>query len=79
VKRHIVEAGGAIALCLAAYLSYRIASSSPILSQLELGFGTDSASSDLAPEWINLPAWRLKWPKLRTFCTGLCTDEELMR
>ena len=79
MKRHIVEICGAIVLSLAAYLCYSIASSFPAWSLVEPGSGTDATFSDLAPDWINLPAWRLKWPKLRTFCAGLCTDEELMR
>jgi hypothetical protein len=79
VKRHIVEFGGAIVLSLAVYLSYSIASSSPVVSLAEPGSGTDATFSDLTPDWITFPVWRLKWPKLRTFCAGLCTDEELMR
>lgn len=66
-------------LCLAAYLSYSIASSLSVLSLAEPGAGADATFSDLAPDWSILPAWRLKWPRLRTFCVGLCTDEELMR
>jgi len=79
VKRHIVEIGGVIALSLAAYLSYSIASSMPALSLAQQSSGIDATFSDLAPDWKTLPRWRLKWPKLRTFCAGLCTDEELMR
>jgi hypothetical protein len=79
VKRRIVEAGGAIALCLAAYLSYSIASSLPALSLPEPGAGADATFSDLSPDWITFLEWRLKWPKLHTFCAGLCIDEELMR
>ena len=79
VKRHIVEAGGAIALCLAAYLCYSTMSSLPVWSLVEPGSGTDATFSDLVPDWISFPAWRLKWPKVRTFCAGLCTDEDLMR
>jgi hypothetical protein len=79
VKRHIVEIGGAIVLYLAAYLSFSIASSLPGLSLVEPGSGRDVPFSDLAPDWINSPAWRLTWPKVRIFCAGLCTDEELMR
>jgi hypothetical protein len=79
VKRRIVEFGGAIVLCLATYLSYSIASSLPDLFLAEPGLGTDATFSELAPDWITFPTWRLKWPKLRTFCAGLCTDEELMR
>jgi len=79
VKRHVVEVCAGLVLCLAAYLSYSIASSLRVWSLVEPGSGIDATFSDLAPDWINLPAWRLKWPKLRTFCAGLCTDEELMR
>ena len=79
MKRHIVEIGGAIMLSLAACLSYSIALSLPALSLVESASGTDGTFSDLAPDWINLPALRLEWPNLRTFCAGLCTDEELMR
>ena len=78
MRGRIVEVGCAIVLCLVGYLSC-IASSLPCLSLVEQGSRTDATFSDLAPDWINLPAWRLKWPKLRTFCAGLCTDEELMR
>jgi hypothetical protein len=79
VKRHIIEIGGAIMLCLAAYLSYSIASSLPVLSLVEPGSGTDATFRDLAPDWSTFPAWRLKWPEFRTFCAGLCTNEELTR
>ena len=79
MKRGIVEAGGAIVLCLAAYLGYYIASSLPVLSLAEPGAAADATFSDLPPDWITFPAWQLKWPKLHTFCAGLCTDEELMR
>jgi hypothetical protein len=79
VKRHIVKFGGAIVLSLAAYLCYSIASSLPVLSLVESGSDADATFSDLAPDWINFPVWRLKWPEFRTFCAGLCTDEELMR
>jgi hypothetical protein len=79
VKRHIVEISGAIVLYVTAYLSCSIASSLPALSLVEPASGTDATFSDLAPDWISFPAWRVKWPKVRTFCAGLCTDEELMR
>jgi hypothetical protein len=79
VKRHIVEVCGAIALCLAAYLCYSIGSSLPPLSLAQRSSGIDATFSDLAPDWISFPAWRVKWPKVRTFCAGLCTDEELMQ
>jgi hypothetical protein len=79
MKRRIVEVGGAIVLCLVAYLSFSIASLLPALSLIEPGSRTDATFSDLAPDWRTFPTWRLKWPKLRTFCAGLCTDEELMR
>jgi hypothetical protein len=79
MKRRIVEVGGAIVLILAGYLSYSIASSLPVLSLVEPGSGTDATFSDIAPDWITFPTWRLKWPEFRTFCAGLCTDEELMR
>ena len=79
MKRHIIEVGGAIVLCLAAYLSYSVVSSLPVLSLAAPSLGRDVTFSDLAPDWITFPAWRLKWPELRTFCVGLCTDEELMR
>jgi len=79
VKRHIVKLGGAMVLCLAGYLSYSIASSLPALSLAEPCSCTDATFSDLAPDWITFPTWRLKWPEFRTFCAGLCTDEELMR
>jgi hypothetical protein len=79
VKRHIIEIGGVIALSLAAYLSYSIASSLPELSLAGLGSSTDATFSDVAPDWSTFPAWRLKWPEFHTFCAGLCTDEELMR
>jgi hypothetical protein len=79
VKRHIIEIGGVIVLCLSAYLSDSIAASLPVLSFGEPASGTDATFSDLVPDWSTFPTWRLKWPKLRTFCAGLCTDEELMR
>jgi hypothetical protein len=79
MKRRIVEVGGAIVLCLAVYLSCCISSSLPALSLAQQNSGVDTTFRDLAPDWINLPAWRVKWPKARTFCAGLCTDEELMR
>ena len=79
VKRHIVELGAAIVLSLAAYLSYSFASSLPVLSLVEPASGADATFSDLAPDWSAFPTWRVKWPKLRTFCAGVCTDEELMR
>jgi len=79
VKRHIVKVRGVIVLCLVAYLSYSIASSLPNLCLAGPGLGTDATFSDLAPDWITFPTWRLKLPKLRTLCAGLCTDEELMR
>ena len=79
VKRHIIEIGGVIALSLAAYLSCSIASSLPVLSLVGPGSGSDATFSDLSPDWIIFPTWRLKWPEFRTFCVGLCTDEELMR
>jgi hypothetical protein len=79
MKRRLIEVGGAIALCLAAYLCSSIASSMPALSLAQQSSGIDATFSDLAPDWKTLPRWRLKWPKLRTFCAGLCTDEELMR
>jgi hypothetical protein len=79
MKRRIVEVGGAIALCLATYLCYSFASSLPALSLAQQSSGIDATFSDLAPDWKTFPRWRLKWPKLRTFCAGLCTDEELMR
>jgi hypothetical protein len=79
VNRHIVKFCGAIVLCLAAYLCYSIASSLPVLSLVESGSDTDATFSDLAPDWSKFPAWRVKWPEFRTFCAGLCTEEELMR
>jgi hypothetical protein len=79
VKRNIVEIGSAIVLFLAAYLSYSFAASLPVLSLVEPASGTNATFSDLAPDWITFSAWRVKWPKLRTICAGLCTDEELMR
>ena len=79
MKRRIVEVGGAIVMWLAVYLSCCIASSLPVWSLVEPGSCTDATFRDLAPDWINLPAWRVKWPKPRTFCAGLCTDEELTR
>ena len=79
MKGHIVELGGAIVLILSAYLGYSIASSLPDLSLAGPGSGTDATLSDLAPDWNTFPTWRVKWPKLRTFCAGLCTEEELMR
>jgi hypothetical protein len=79
MKRRIVEVGGAIVVSLVAYLSFSIVSSLPALSLIEPGSRPDATFSDLAPEWRALPTWRLKWTKLRTFCAGLCTDEELMR
>ncbi|MGB6688312.1 MAG: hypothetical protein WBE76_10755 [Terracidiphilus sp.] len=79
MKRQIVKLGGAMVLCLAAYLSYSIASSLPVLSLVGPGSGSDATFSDLAPDWITFPKWRLKWPEFRTFCAGLCTDEELMQ
>lgn len=79
MKRRIVEAGSAIVLSLAAYLSYSIASSLPFLSLAEPGTAADATFSDLSPDWITFPEWRLKWPKLHAFCVGLCTDEELMQ
>jgi len=79
VKRHIVEIGGAIVLCVTAYLSFSIASSLPALSLVEPASGTDATFSDLEPDWISFAAWRVKWPKPHIFCAGLCTDEELMR
>ena len=54
MKRHIIEVGGAIMLCLAAYLSYSVVSSLPVLS-LATELGRDVTFSDLAPDWIHLP------------------------
>lgn len=79
MKRHIVEVGSAIVLCLSAFVGYSIASSLPVLSLAHSNADTDATFSDLAPDWRTFPEWRLKWPKLHTFCVGLCTDEELMR
>jgi hypothetical protein len=79
MKRRIVEVGGAIALCLATYLCYSIASSMPALSLAQQSSDIDATFSDLGPDRSTFPAWRVKWPELRTFCAGLCTDEDLMR
>jgi hypothetical protein len=79
MKRHVVEVFAGLVLCLAAYLSFSIASSLPALSLIDRGSRTDATFSDLALDWRAFPTWRLKWPKLSTFCAGLCTDEELMR
>jgi|GEM_PF-5699000 len=79
MKRRIVEVGGTIVLCVGAYLGCYMASSLPPLSLVEPASGTDATFSDLTPDWICFPAWRVKWPKLHTFCAGLCAYEELMR
>ena len=79
MKRRIVEVGSAIMLCLAAYLGYSIASSSSVSSLAHSNAGTDAMFNDLSPDWITFAESRLKWPKLHTFCAGLCTDEELMQ
>jgi hypothetical protein len=79
MRRPIVGVGGALVLSLVACLSYSIASSLPSLSLVEPGPGMDATFRDLAPDWINLPAWRLKSPRLHTFCAELCMNEELMQ
>jgi hypothetical protein len=79
MKRRIVEIGGAIMLCLAAYLSLSIASTFLCVSLVEPHSGADATLSDPPPYWINFPSGRLNWPEFRTFCAGLCTAEELMQ
>ena len=79
VKRHVLKIGGAILLCLTAYLSYPIASSLlPPLSLFGSRTGAAAMFYDLAPEPMRLQKWDAV-PHFPQFCLGLCADPEFLQ
>ena len=72
MKQQVLAVGFVIFLCLAAFLSYLIAS--PLF-----GLGVSSGAAmfqDLEPEPMLPHEWHLAVPRFPQFCLGLCTNPE---
>ena len=78
MKRHVLELVGAILLCLAAFFGYSMGFRIS-LPAVGMGSGVTVNTDELAPDPIAFRAPQIRWPKFRTFCAGLCTNEEFLQ
>ena len=78
MKRHVVEIGAAILLCLAAFFSYaaRVPTSLPLVGT---GSGAAPTSEELVPALVSVPKLEIRWPQFPNLCVGLCTREEYLQ